>query len=285
MTEQVLQENTGEQEGSDGAVPKNIDASNQRSSVFSKINSSDEDVDAAPLWLITFADIMALMLTFFVMLYTMSVPEVKKWEEVVSSVNEGFSKFYSPENNAGPQDSISIDKISPSKGLSLKYLQSLLKVKVDKNEILQGTIVEFHGNRKLIISLPNNLLFDSGGGELNENGRRAIYIIGDVLNRIRNRVEVVGHTDPRPFQAGLGAQSNWNSNWELSMARAWAAAATLREVGYLKDLSVYGVSSARYDELSDSLDEETRLGLSRRVDIIIMQDDGDRRSFLDFQAK
>ena len=75
--------------------PDSIERLSVMSSQLARKEKRKEQEDEAPLWLITFTDIMALMLTFFVLLYSMSIPEVKKWEELTSSINKGFSKFYS----------------------------------------------------------------------------------------------------------------------------------------------------------------------------------------------
>ena len=52
------------------------------------------------------------------------------------------------------------------------------------------------------------------------------------------------------------------------------------QVGYSRDVIVRGMSSARYDELPSTVPEQQRLDLSRRVDLVVMEDDGRTRSFL-----
>jgi len=231
-----------------------------------------------PLWLITFTDIMALMLTFFVLLYSMSIPEVEKWEELTSSINQGFSKFYSPEQFAGTQDSISIDKIDRSEALNLNYLRGLIEEKMSGSELLSDVVL-ITGTDRLIISMPQNLLFEAGQDEVKTEGKKALFSIGGLLARIRNRIEVVGHSDPRPI---TNQNSKFNSNWELSLARATNVSSILKQVGYRRNVITRGMSSARYDEIPTSVPEETRLDLSRRVDLVVMQDDGNARGVLRF---
>ncbi len=55
----------------------------------------------------------------------------------------------------------------------------------------------------------------------------------------------------------------------------------LREVGYARDMTVRGLASARFDELPEEMSEDKRFGLSRRVDIIIMDDAGYRQNAFD----
>lgn len=240
----------------------------------SKIVQQEE----APLWLITFTDIMALMLTFFVLLYSMSIPEVEKWEELTSSINKGFSKFYSPQQFAGAQDTISIDKIDRSEALNLDYLRGLIDEKIKESDLLND-VVMITGNDRLIISMPENLLFEAGEDQVKTEGKKALFSIGGLLARIRNRIEVVGHSDPRPI---TNENSKFNSNWELSLSRAINVSSILKQVGYRRDVITRGMSSARYDEIPSTVPEETRLDLSRRVDLVVMQDDGRTRKVLRF---
>ncbi|MFK7838836.1 MAG: flagellar motor protein MotB [Bdellovibrionales bacterium] len=239
--------------------------------------TEDEKVET-PLWLITFTDIMALMLTFFVLLYSMSVPEVKKWEDLSTSINEGFSKFYSPQKFAGAQDTLSIDKIDRTQALNLNYLRDLIEVKMKEDELL-GDVKIISAKDKIIISLPEDLLFEGGDNDVTTQGKRALFSLGGLLARIRNRVEVVGHSDPRPI---TNPNAKFASNWELSLARAASVSNVLLQVGYVRDVITRGMSSARYDELPETLPEQTRLDLSRRVDIVVMKDDGGKRSILNF---
>lgn len=241
----------------------------------SRAKKRDEE-EYVPLWLITFTDIMALMLTFFVLLYSMSVPEVEKWEDLSVSINKGFSKFYSPPQFAGAQDTVSIDKLDLNEALNLNYLRNLIEEKIKSNEILDDVAV-ISASDRLIISMPVKLLFDAGQDEVKVEGKKALFSLGGLLARIRNRIEIVGHSDPRPITA---ENPNFASNWELSLSRATQVSNILMQVGYRRDMVVRGMSSARYDELPSTLPEQQRLDLSRRVDLVVMQDDGRTRSFL-----
>ena len=65
------------------------------------------------------------------------------------------------------------------------------------------------------------------------------------------------------------------------MARAASVAAVLETVGYTKPVKIRGHASARYYDLPLTLSEESRLDMSRRVDIVVMEDDGDRLRIFD----
>lgn len=230
--------------------------------------------ETVPLWLITFTDIMALMLTFFVLLYSMSVPDEEKWEGFSSAFDKGFSRFKSAQWNKGTQDTISIDKVDLSHALDLNYLEALVDDVIDGDERLKDVVLMPQGNR-LILSLPTALLFEAGQADVIVEGQRALFSLGGALSRIKNRIEVIGHADPRPITNEDGP---YRSNWHLSLVRAANVSAVLENVGYTRPVTVRGLSSARYHELSDSVSEDERLSLARRVDIVIMKDDGSQRA-------
>ena len=271
-----------EKMGADNNTPDDLPAVTVRPEVYTTLmtngRSSTCDNEGPSLWLITFTDIMALMLTFFVLLYSMSVPEEEKWEDISDSMVKGFSKFYSPEYYTGPQDAIAIEKLDMTEALNLNYLGTILQKVIDGDERLKNIAI-IPQNDRLIISLPHDLLFDVGESEVGTEGKRALFALGGVLNRIRNRVEIVGHADPRPILEDSGP---YTTNWGLSLARAAQVSNILNQVGYRRNVIVRGMSSARYDELPTAMDRDARLDLSRRVDIVIMEDDGSNRMFLEF---
>lgn len=239
----------------------------------------DDDQSSVPLWLITFTDTMALMLTFFVLLYAMSSPQEEKWVEISAGLTNRFKLEDPAPYKSGTQDSISLDKIQKNKALKLDYVKTLV-ANLLKEKGVEGAVLIENGER-LIISLPSELLFKSGQAEIGLEGKTVIFSLAGVLARLKNRIEVVGHTDP--LRMSPSAQGAYKSNWELSMGRGAAVASMLREVGYTNNITVRGVSSARYDELPETISETKRNDLSRRVDIVVMDDDGHRRNAFDIR--
>lgn len=235
----------------------------------------DDSAGSTSLWLITFTDIMALMLTFFVLLYTMSMPQEKEWSRMTKALNDEFSKYYAhaPALNSGSQDSINIDRVDFSRALDLNYLAVLLQETLKDKEAAEEIIVIKRKDR-LIISMPNDLLFAAGKASVLSEGRQTLFTMGEALAKIRNSIEVIGHTDPRPVEKSGG---RFESNWHLSLARAANVAGILQNTGYRRTISIKGMSSARYDELSEDMIKQERLSLSRRVDIVILRSTGSQR--------
>lgn len=235
---------------------------------------TDDEEAVSTLWLVTFTDVMALMLTFFVLLYSMAQPDVEKWSEMTAAINSNFSKRYAPKFEAGTVDAINIDRISRPNALDLRYLASIVRQALDRNETTEGILLIAQQDA-LVISMPNDLFFEAGRSEIGAEGQRALFEIGGALAKIRNAIEIVGHADPRPLSSG----SAYGSNWQLSLDRALSVAGVLENVGYTKPVTVRGMSSTRFMDLPEDLPEDQRLDLSRRVDIVILKNAGKTRSF------
>lgn len=231
------------------------------------------------VWLISFTDVMALMLTFFVLLFSMTEPAKQEWSAVSSALQSEFNKFYGALANRGPQDSLDIDRIDFNEALNINYLEALIETVIGDSQYLEN-ITLISQPDSLIISLPRDLLFDPGDATVKEEGSRALYALGGSLSRIKNKIEIIGHADPRPVdRRGAG---EFESNWDLSFARAASVAAILESVGYQSDIMIQALSSGRYDDLQGVVDDEQRLDLARRVDIVIRNHDGSQHDvFLD----
>ncbi len=228
-----------------------------------EIDPIEEEVK---LWLITITDVVALMLTFFVLTYAMSVPEEDKWNELSASLSSEFTKTFSKPYNAGPQDTISIDKLDLSRALGLPYLRGLIEQAYEKQEITDYVIAQ-QGDR-LIVSLPNDIIVETASPERKAESRAALISLTDILARIKNRIEVVGHAPD------LGPQGANAYGWTSSLGQAAQIAAFLRENGYGKEILVRGLSSARSEEGANA---------SGRVDIVILRDNGLERELLMFE--
>lgn len=245
---------------------------------------SSDSQSGNSMWLTSFTDVMALMLTFFVLLFAMANPKVEDWENFTEELNKQFNKFYGMPLNRGTQDSINIQRVRFNQAHDLNYVKNLLEKQFEGNENLSqiSMITQPPGREvfdQLIISLPENLLFEAGKAEMTEGGSRALYDLATFLDKVKNRIEIAGHADPRPISSG----GIFASNWDLSLMRAVAVASTLENYGYARNLTVRGHASGRYDDLPDRLSTQAKLDLSRRVDIMIMSDSGQRKNIFQFQ--
>lgn len=234
-------------------LPTSNGASPKPAPPFSSLNGS---------WIVTFTDLAALMLAFFVLLFSMSQVEEHKWRALVDAVSENLYPVRA-EVPIGPTARLNIESDRAWPTVSLDYLRPVLLARFAQDENLKGILVERLEGR-LVIALPDRFAFASGSAELSATGQAALFAIGAALTNIGNDVEVLGHTDPTPPHAGA-----FPSNWELSLMRAAAVARGLRKVGFDRPVRTLGHAEGRFGELSAALAPDRRMALARRVDIVI----------------
>ncbi len=213
-------------------------------------------------WLLTFSDLVALVLTFFVMLYAMHRVDTARYRNVVDSLSRSLNPqvpAYAPH----PDAKHSSQGLTPQRAAGLAYIATLLAEKAREDAALALARVTLHDDR-LVIALPADLLFASGSATLADTGDATLYALGGVLGTIGNAISVVGHTDPEPVGHGL-----YGSNRALSLARALAVADALHALGYGRPIPAQGLGASRFAELATIEPREKRFALARRVDIVV----------------
>ncbi|MGD8914222.1 MAG: OmpA family protein [Candidatus Thiodiazotropha sp.] len=119
-------------------------------------------------------------------------------------------------------------------------------------------------NGRIVIELPDKILFDTGQAQLNHAGREALTQVAGILTQFQDRrFQVEGHTDDRPIQS-----ARYPSNWELSAARSLAVVHLLIETG----MDPSNISAAGFGEFQPKADNTTPEGrqLNRRIEIVML---------------
>ncbi len=217
--------------------------------------------DGGQAWLLTFTDLSALMLTFFVLLFSMSSIDDRQWRNLVDAFSPRLVSLQEV-TVALPQSDQTLDAVEREPGTDLDYLAAVLKEQVAANETLNRARVRHEADR-IVVSVPGDLLFPPGATELGAAGQKAVFALAGVLRNLRNVVEVAGHADP------IAPERRYETNWELSLARAAAVSGQLTELGYRGHIVVRGYGHTRFADTEDTADGGDRLAQARRVDIIV----------------
>ncbi len=216
-------------------------------------------------WLLTFADLLSLVLTFFVLVFSMNTVTFESWKAVVNTMSEEFNPLrptVDPVRHDAPA-SLMTKSIT---GLNLSYLESLLSRQLKQMPLFQGAEV-YRRADTVVISLPASLMFERKKAVLAPDAARAMRQLAGALVQIRNRMQVTAHTDGAPVSNGL-----FRSNWELSMTRARVVAGALADSGYLQPITVLGYADTRNAELSQSLSAQSRIEWAERIDIVLINE-------------
>ncbi len=214
-------------------------------------------------WMVIFIDLLSLMLAFFVLMYSMKQIEMESWRTLV----EGLSQKLNPSNewtDPGKLADRTIGRVFVRRAVDLRYLEAVLREKAGRDLILKGMVLQLLDDR-LVISLPGDMLFPSGSARLKDDARQAAATLASALNLIGNRVDVVGYTDPEP----ITNKSRFQSNWDLSLARATSVTRAMISAGYDRPVRTVGRGDGLYYDLSNELSFDERMQYARRVDLIV----------------
>lgn len=235
---------------------------------------------SVPAWMTTFADLMALMMTFFVLLYSFSTIDEQKYRMIVESMAKGFGAVLVQSKtpatvSPGPPAVIPspLDLASrsptPSRRPKIASQSNPLHVQLQKSmktEIAEGVIaVESTGNT-VIIRFPEEIAFPPGSDEISDEIMPILSRLADALQDTPGTIMVSGHTDDRPIRS-----AEFSSNWELSTDRAVEVIQRLQGLGKIAPdrLTAVGYGETRPLVPNDSPENRAR---NRRVEIAIVRE-------------
>lgn len=246
--------------------------------------------NGAPKWMVTYSDMVTLILVFFILLFSMSQIDLVKFEAISDSFRDRMIFDFYPssipmDNPTEGTSHMDSGKLSNEFKLQLPTLLkdrndqgddiddeedslSLLMDSVEKyldESNLNNVISASRTDRGVVLVLQEKLLFDSGEASILDSGKPFLNKIAGLLRDIPNSVKVEGHTDSRPI-----SNYRYPSNWELSGARASSVIRYLmNEV--IMDSSRF--SSAGYAETRPIVPNSSSENWSknRRVEIVILE--------------
>jgi chemotaxis protein MotB len=136
-----------------------------------------------------------------------------------------------------------------------------------KDDIAKGGVSVHETTQGLVITLNNQILFQSGRAELQRAGKRVLVQIAGVLKGVQgHQIQVQGHTDNVKISGALKAR--FPSNWELSSARAASVLRFLQDVGKIDPSLLVLQAYADQKPVADNGTAEGRRQ-NRRVDIVL----------------
>ncbi|WP_144407125.1 OmpA/MotB family protein [Paenibacillus sp. IHBB 10380] len=256
-------------------------------------------------WLITYADLITLLLIFFVMMYAMSHLDTEKFDVVNESLQLTFKsgdsileqgsgltgtadnyKHKNPdvETNqsttntnqepSGSEDSKDADEPKEltereqafrKQEQELQSLMSVISKYVSDNE-LGDQIFVADKPQGISITLSDRFVFDTGNADLKPSSEPALAKLASLFHNLNTTVSIEGHTDNKP----IVYSPKYRDNWELSGARALSI---LRFFLDEEKLSPDGFQYAGYADTHPVGDNATELGrqTNRRVEIIVLR--------------
>ncbi|MEK9499889.1 OmpA/MotB family protein [Gaopeijia maritima] len=235
--------------------------------------------EGAPLWTTTFGDLMSLLLTFFILLYSMSEIKQDKFLQASQSLREAIGGTAEDV----PEDPMALvdEELDPEmylesmdagevmiESVAAAYMEVIarrLEKFIEENDLQNEFSVEREEDG-VYLRMQSSALFASGSGVLEEKAVRMLGLLSEITSSIDVGAVVSGHADNQPISTAQFA-----SNWELSAARAAGVARHLVESGQAPDM-VRVESFGEYKPVTTNDTPEGR-AQNRRVDVFFSKID------------
>lgn len=165
-------------------------------------------------WLATFSDLNSLLMTFFVMLFSMSSISPGKFQQAAVSFRSPFSGT-PPSVLTGGRSLSEESLITSNPGIRVELFR------LQDNPKYQGRISIEENDKGTIIKMQDMAFFEPGSARLTSDAKELLYKLGIILlEHSNNTIEIYGFTDDRlPSNTSI-----YPSNWHLGAARAASVA-------------------------------------------------------------
>jgi chemotaxis protein MotB len=222
-----------------------------------------EEARGAPGWVVTYGDMMSLLLTFFVLLLSFSSVSEEEFQKAMSSLRGALGVLKS--DSSLIELRMAVPRPTARTPRSVERMARELRWRLQVQGKAKDISMEFDEAGGLKISLPSHVLFDSARAELRPAAFPLLGDVSDVLADVPSAVvEVRGHTDSRP----LRSSAQFADNLDLSYARAKSVQSVLVERGAVAPERCEIIAKGPYAPVADNATPEGRQA-NRRVEIYV----------------
>jgi chemotaxis protein MotB len=266
-------------------------------------HEEEEHDEGAERWLVTYADMLTLLMVLFIVLFAMSTVDADKYEQLKNGLADGFGRSLSILDGADRtiEDKGSIDQAMASYDQLVGEMPENQRTQVQqivdrsaqqriqrqfadaKNEVdnllsvwhrmqaalkkegLEDDVEAQIDERGLVVSLVSrHVVFEPNVADLTDRGRLILDTISPVLARLTEPIEVDGHTNQVKVKPKY-----YPTDWELSSARAITALRHLQEVDRLP---AGRLTASAFGHTKPLVDPRTpgSQAVNKRVDIVVL---------------
>jgi len=214
----------------------------------------------APAWMVTYGDMMTLLMTFFVLIVSFSEIKVERVMEALASfrayLGGRFEEMVAPPGDLPstrpeilPRPSEGGEKVA-----SVESFESIRGPNVRVESISEG----------IRITIGGKILFDEGSAELKPGAEEKLVQVAAIVKGYRNKINITGHASTFP----LPADSSYPDHMGLSLARARAVENFMTERGGIRKERIRVMGASTYENTASNLHPEGR-SQNNRVELML----------------
>ena len=221
----------------------------------------EEELEApsAPFWLVTYGDMVTLLLTFFVMIVAMSEIKQDHFMEAMSYFSGRTSVF----EHAQPVPIIPIQSQDSQEAIEQAERVEALLEYIQEEGLEDKVQINFE-EESMHVVITDAVMFNSGSSIIQETAREVLSLVSGVSPDMTESITVIGHTDDQPIST-----SQFPSNWELSAARASSVVRfLLSQENSLSPDRYQAIGQGEHDPVDNNDSPEGR-ARNRRIELLI----------------
>ncbi len=251
---------------------------------MAKKQKCPECFQKVPEYMLTYGDMVTLLLCFFVMLYTTGKTNQKEMQIILSvfkSATGFFEGGQTLSKGSLEEMGMNIESLpSQTKGRTVSKAKNQA-TQMFKSEIKEGKIRITEDERGLVISLIGADYFNPGSAILLPPTREVLKKVSILIKDLDRFVKVEGHSDEDAVLPGTNEgkeERSYANNWDLAAARAVNATVFLINAGRLEPSSIQAVSygSSRPFAVENEGTPEAK-AYNRRIDVVLLTEKSTKR--------
>ncbi|MTI86480.1 MAG: hypothetical protein FH748_00775 [Balneolaceae bacterium] len=212
-------------------------------------------------WLVTYSDLVTLLLVFFVLLYTLT-PGVE------DSTFNSFIQYFQKNSSFFKENAVSVQSVNNQEESEEYTEQKMERMKafidyLEEEKLESEVNIQFTSDG-IKITLSDSLTFESGSSELLPKAKEVLQKVGTTIDKGILKVEVQGHTDNVP----VASTSKHESNWHLGAARAVSVVQHLQLNAAIEPKRFKATSFGEYNPITENKTPQGRRS-NRRVEIYL----------------
>lgn len=228
-------------------------------------------------WLLTYADMITLLLVLFVVLFALSTINASKFQSFRQGLTTAFdpSAIVSPgangllsqttlQSQSNANQAITPPTVTPAANAQTSQIAAAVETGLISRKLEHFATVTTTTRGVVVQILADKAFFASGVADLGPTGDSIVDTIANTIERYPNKVQVEGYTDNQPIDGGI-----FTSNWELSAVRA---ANVVNRLDVVDHIAQSRLASVGYGETRPVASNATPIGRAenRRIDVVIL---------------
>jgi chemotaxis protein MotB len=219
----------------------------------------------APAWMVTYSDLVTLLLTFFVLLLSMANMDPVRFTAASSSLKDAFGTY---------KESSSVDfaipilpssprtKFSPIQIQTTEKIYEKVKSQIDSLRLNEDIGVIKKDDDSIILRINDSVIFDKGQAKISNKSFPVLRNIADIVRPLPMDMRIEGHTDDIPMQ------NSQVDNWDLSVERSVSVMRFFLRSDLLALDRMAAVGYGKERPIVTNRDEVSR-AQNRRVDFVL----------------